>query len=374
MAIMKHKSRRGQGEVFFRLQVTKKEEKRPEGGSYINLAPPAASPKKMPSISMPAPSPKGKIVGLPKMGALQLKKIEDPPFIKHLKDPTRERYPWEVPYSHIGIDESRLLGRGAFGEVYLGMYNEKKVAIKRVLSSIKEIEVLEDFVKEVDLMSKFHHINVLGVEAGSLEYPNLCCITEFMGKGDVHDVLKKGCSWPYKLKLAVQAARGLQYLHHLKPPVVHRDLKSYNFLVADDDRVVLCDFGVSEVLETEANRKATKWGTVNWMPPEVFDKNIYDLKSDVFSFGMVLWEFVTVQVPFGDANPLTVLQLVENGDRPFIPAACPPSFKKLITECWSQSPDQRPDIDLVVKTLEEISLEMEPMDDSPKEISISVPQ
>ncbi len=140
----------------------------------------------------------------------------------------------------------------------------------------------------------------------------------------------------------IQAVSGIQFLHERSPPVAHRDVKSMNFLgtararlafprrvtlaVDASYHVVVADFGTSEALETEANRHAARWGTLNWMPPEVFNGQIYDTKSDIFSFGestaeplfcklsagMVLWELLTGLIPFGEIpNPLQVC-------RPFV--------------------------------------------------------
>jgi len=78
------------------------------------------------------------------------------------------------------------------------------------------------------------------------------------------------------------------------------------------------------------------------MPPEVFDGGIYDTKSDIFSFGMVLWELLTGQIPFGEVPPLQVLQLIDNGERPFLPAGVNPVFAQLIRDCWEEDPEKRP--------------------------------
>ena len=113
--------------------------------------------------------------------------------------------------------------------------------------------------------------------------------------------------------------------------------------------------GASEALETEANRHAARWGTLNWMPPEVFNGQIYDLPSDVFSFGMVLWECLTGAIPFGHiANPLQVLQLIEAGERPPLPPNAEPTFSALVKCCWQAVPEQRPTFASVIATLDKV--------------------
>jgi len=178
-------------------------------------------------------------------------------------------------------------------------------------------------------------------------------MTAYMEKGSVNDVLQnEQPSFELKIKIAKEAALGLQFLHNCKPPIVHRDIKTYNLLVDKDYRVVVADFGVSEALENEENRRATRWGTVNWMPPEVFDGGVYDTKSDIFSFGMVLWELLTGQIPFGEVPPLQVLQLIDSGERPFIPAGVNAVFAQLIRDCWEEDPDKRPTFTEILNKLD----------------------
>jgi len=178
-------------------------------------------------------------------------------------------------------------------------------------------------------------------------------MTALMELGTVNDVLKRGfVSWEQKIRMAKGAAQGLLFLHERTPPIVHRDVKTYNLLLDKDYNVVLADFGVSEALETEDKRFATRWGTVNWMPPEVFDGGVYDTASDVFSFGMVLWELLTGQIPFGDTNPLMVHQLIDSGERPFIPNSCQPLYARLIRKCWETDPEKRPSLGEIIHTLD----------------------
>jgi len=248
------------------------------------------------------------------------------------------------------------LGRGACGLVFKGQFRGRTAAIKRLHKELLQSEgLLEAFVKEIELMAKLNHKNILQFLGACLEYPNISFVTVFMDRGTVNDVIKApgGCAWEIKVKMARGAAEGLKFLHELTPPIVHRDLKSHNLLVDNDYNVVIGDFGVSEALESEDKRFASRWGTVNWMPPEVFDGGVYDCKSDIFSFGMVLWEMLTGQIPFGDdTNPLMVHQLVDGGERPFIPASCHPEFARLIRACWEGDPDKRPYLDAILKSLE----------------------
>jgi len=157
--------------------------------------------------------------------------------------------------------------------------------------------------------------------------------------------------------MAIEAARGMNYLHCSKPPILHRDLKSLNILLDDNWGVRVCDFGFTVVKE-QAMSTTSKAGTAQWMAPEVLKSGRSDEKSDVFSFGIVLWELYTHQAPYPKMKSSIVVQKVlKEGLRPTIPKKCPESVSKLMRDCWNEDPEKRPTFQEIIHELETIQAE-----------------
>lgn len=184
--------------------------------------------------------------------------------------------------------------------------------------------------------------------------PNLCVVTELLS-GTVFDLLHNSSvkmSWKLKLSIAIDTARGLNYLHQHSPPIIHRDLKSPNLLLDGSSRQTkVCDFGLAR---SHSMRVMTgQIGTFQWMAPEVMSNNNYTEKADVYSFGIILWELLTRQLPYANMNPLQVSQQVVHHDmRPNPPKDCPKPYLELMTRCWHKNPRKRPSFDIIVTRLE----------------------
>jgi len=151
------------------------------------------------------------------------------------------------------------------------------------------------------------------------------------------------------LRMAIDTAKGMEYLHSLG--IIHRDLKTGNLLLSDDDRVKVADFGVSRLV-TEKATKAV--GTPMYMAPEILGGEKYALSSDVYSYAFVLWEMVTREVPYGKLTPWEITKGVcEEGLRPEIPEECP--FQELIAVCWSSDASKRPTFTKIINYLLHLS-------------------
>jgi serine/threonine protein kinase len=161
-------------------------------------------------------------------------------------------------------------------------------------------------------------------------------------------------TWPWQLvkRVASGAARGMAYLHHGNPPVLHRDLKSANLLLDEAYTVKVCDFGLSR-LKAQARSMTGNCGTVQWMAPEVLANMDYDEKADVFSYGIILWELLSRECPYEGMTAIQCALAVLNRDkRPDIPKWCPPAFHALIKACVKKDPSERPDFGRVIQTLD----------------------
>ncbi|EQC39453.1 TKL protein kinase [Saprolegnia diclina VS20] len=261
---------------------------------------------------------------------------------------------------------TRKLASGAFGEVWLGQLDGTSVAIKQILPERRHDPVeIKCFLAEIGLMAPLTHPNILTLVgfSWSPEY-NLCFATEYLKHGDLFSCLNRlhdAWSWPIeRLQIALGVARGLVYLHARTPKVIHRDLKSRNILLDDRFQAKITDFGVSRTRAFEETMTAGV-GTALWAAPEVFLGRRYDDKADVYSFGIVLSELDTGNIPFVDhpvfangrkVDPTTVLKLVtmEHATPSFSPS-CPAAIEALAKRCLSFEPSQRPSADDIVTYL-----------------------
>eukprot|EP00010_Vexillifera_abyssalis_P008880 CAMPEP_0201544270 /NCGR_PEP_ID=MMETSP0173_2-20130828/869_1 /ASSEMBLY_ACC=CAM_ASM_000268 /TAXON_ID=218659 /ORGANISM="Vexillifera sp., Strain DIVA3 564/2" /LENGTH=537 /DNA_ID=CAMNT_0047952329 /DNA_START=58 /DNA_END=1668 /DNA_ORIENTATION=+ len=259
----------------------------------------------------------------------------------------------------IAIDKE--LGKGAFGIVYRGKLFGKQVAVKKLINQNVDAETLAAFKKEVAIMSKLRHPNVLLFMGASTEPGNLMIITEMMPRGSVYDLLHDkdvNLSFKSRMKIAKQAALGMNWLHRSKPPFIHRDLKTSNLLVDENFNVKVCDFGLAH-MKSHGNKKQGSYGATGtplWMAPEVLMNKPYDESADMYSFGIVLWELVTGEDPFKDITTYTALldRVVTNGERPELPEKCPSKLKALIKACWDADPKRRPNFDKIIPLFDEI--------------------
>ncbi|RLN32322.1 hypothetical protein BBJ28_00009940 [Nothophytophthora sp. Chile5] len=260
-----------------------------------------------------------------------------------------------IPYSSLYF--TRVLSKGAFGEVWLAQLENTQVAVKRILAEKKHDEKeIECFGAEIKLMALFQHPKIVGFIGVSWSAEqDMCAVTEFMAKGDLYGYLKRRqgkLNWAdHKVFLAEDIADALVYLHSLSPKVIHRDLKSKNILLDDAYRAKLSDFGISRKRSVEETMTAGV-GTIYWTAPEVLMGKKYTEKADIFSFGIVMSEMDTCIVPYSDKRDdsgkklqgMKIVQLViRKALRPSFAANCPAPIKALADRCLDANPDVRPD-------------------------------
>ncbi|XP_018552989.1 insulin-like growth factor 1b receptor isoform X2 [Lates calcarifer] len=286
---------------------------------------------------------------------------------------------WEVAREKISL--SRELGQGSFGMVYEGLAKgvvkdeaETRVAIKTVNESASMRERIE-FLNEASVMKEFncHHVvRLLGVV--SQGQPTLV-IMELMTRGDLKSYLRSlrpKEQWsslslpPLKkmLQMAGQIADGMAYLNANK--FVHRDLAARNCMVAEDFTVKIGDFGMTrDIYETDYYRKGGKGLLpVRWMSPESLKDGVFTTNSDVWSFGVVLWEIATLaEQPYQGLSNEQVLRFVMEGGLLEKPQNCPDMLFELMRMCWQYNPKMRPSF---VEIISSIKDELDP---SFKEVS-----
>ncbi|KAK7140147.1 hypothetical protein R3I94_012679 [Phoxinus phoxinus] len=268
--------------------------------------------------------------------------------------------PVRIPFSELVLQE--IIGVGGFGKVYRGAWKDQEVAVKAARQDPDEdITATADSVKqEAKLFSMLQHPNIIKLEGVCLDEPNLCLVMEYARGGTLNRALTSRRIPPHILvNWAVQIARGMQYLHEeAVVPIIHRDLKSSNILllekIENDDigRKILkiTDFGLAR--EWHKTTKMSAAGTYSWMAPEVIKSSLFSKGSDVWSYGVLLWELLTGEVPYRGIDGLAVAYGVAVNKLTLpIPSTCPEPFAKLMEECWEQDPHIRPSFASILEQL-----------------------
>ena len=260
---------------------------------------------------------------------------------------------WEIDRTTLQFDKK--LGMGNFGEVWSGLWNNSTpVAIKTLKPGTMEVA---DFVAEAQVMKKIHHPNLLQLYAVcTLEEP-IFIVTELMKYGALLDYLRKGdgrgLKMPQLIDMAAQIAGGMAYLE--EHSYIHRDLAARNILVADGNLCKVADFGLARVIKEDIYnpREGTKF-PIKWTAPEAALYNKFSIKSDVWSFGVVICELLTEgAMPYPGMNNRQVLEAVERGYRMPPPDNCPDALYNIMLSCWKREADNRPTFEHLKYQLED---------------------
>ncbi|KAK6783269.1 hypothetical protein RDI58_021066 [Solanum bulbocastanum] len=255
----------------------------------------------------------------------------------------------EIRWEDISLNEE--IGQGAFGVVYHGIWKGSDVAVKVFFGNQCGETTLLDYKKEIDIMKRLRHPNVLLFMGAVSSQEKLAIITEYMPRNNPPLDLKR------HLRMALDVARGMCYLHRRNPPIVHRDLKSSNLLVDKSWTVKVGDFGLSKLKHATFLTANSGRGSPQWMAPEVLRNEPSTEKSDVFSFGVILWELMTECIPWKDLNPLQVVGVVGFMDgRLDIPQKLDPRVSAIILDCWQSKPELRPSFEDICRRMTDIIL------------------
>eukprot|EP00249_Psilotum_nudum_P014021 c24625_g1_i1 orf=199-1584(-) len=263
------------------------------------------------------------------------------------------------------IDDSQLqlgqrVAKGSSGVIYEGMYKGEKVAVKALKSFRSSAWTGVEFCREIVGLLSCQHKNLLHMYGVTFNRCHgLLIITKFMEEGCLHQYLQRRQKLDVQevIQLALGIAEGMSFLH--SRGIVHRDLKSANVLLDEKGNVVIGDLG-NCCLWNEEREIKQELGSYRWMAPEVFADESRTIQltpqSDVYSFGILLWELVTCKLPYADYTDIqAAVAVVMNGLRPSIPEYCFPPLRYIIEKCWSQNPSDRPKFTQIVEMLKIIS-------------------
>eukprot|EP00741_Cyanophora_paradoxa_P015083 tig00020848_g14554.t1 len=291
-------------------------------------------------------------------GVSALKWNMDKLVTKLATSPGKPQYEWEIPNEELHLGSK--LGEGSYGIVYRGNWRGTTVAIKKLKSESLQGSLLQDFRAEIAILGKLRHPNILLYLGASTIEPHLAIVTEFMDGGSMHDLVhpnggSKRLPTPTVIKACSQVAKGLNYLHLSKPKIVHRDMKLMNILVDEFGNAKVADFGLACV-KPDASQLQEQVGTPVYMAPEVFKGKAYDEKTDVYAFGICMWEMVSSDLPFIEwcTSYDTLKNAVIEGFRPQMPDNVDSGLSSLIQSCWAPDPRNRPSMSDVVKKLMEL--------------------
>lgn len=241
----------------------------------------------------------------------------------------------------------RKIGQGQFGDVWQGVFlvNKMKVAIK----TLKEGMNADDFRAEADLMKNLSHPKLIQLYALCTKGEPIYIVTELMVNGSLLDYLQtpvgKRLGIDSLIYIASQIADGMAFLESRN--YIHRDLAARNVLVGENNEVKVADFGLARVVKDyHTNIYAAREGTkfpIKWTAPEAAVYNKFSVKSDVWSFGIVLTEIVTYgRTPYPSMSNQEVLQQVLHSYRMPQPSGCPNRLYEIMLNCWKKEPEERP--------------------------------
>ncbi|XP_071118990.1 tyrosine-protein kinase CSK-like isoform X1 [Haliotis cracherodii] len=243
--------------------------------------------------------------------------------------------------------EWEKIGKGEFGNVYKGVYKGQAVAIKQLKDKDKAEQT---FLKEASVMTSLRHANLVQL-IGVVLSDEFFLVTEFMGKGNLVEYLRsRGRSVITKkdqINFATDTCAAMDYLESKN--LVHRDLAARNVLVHENGTAKVSDFGLAkfEDFSTDGGKFPIKWTA-----PEALRDNAFTNKSDMWSFGILLWEIYSFgRVPYPRIPLADVVVHVERGYRMEAPECCPPEVYTIMKKAWALKPDDRPTFHLVLEEL-----------------------
>ncbi|XP_050295852.1 mitogen-activated protein kinase kinase kinase 7 [Anthonomus grandis grandis] len=258
----------------------------------------------------------------------------------------------EIDPSEVELLE--VVGEGSFGVVHRGIWNNTHVAIKNITRDAEK----KAFLIEVRQLSRVEHENIVKLYGACTRGQHFFLVMEYAEGGSLFNVLHKsalGYTMAHAMSWACQCARGVAYLHGMKPkPLIHRDLKPPNLLlISGGVHLKICDFGTAADKNTYMTNNK---GSAAWMAPEVFSTSRYTEKCDVFSWGIILWEVIARRKPFYNqsSSAFSIMWAVHKGKRPPLIRNCPPCIEKLMVESWHHIPDNRPSMEQIVCKMENI--------------------
>jgi hypothetical protein len=264
---------------------------------------------------------------------------------------------------------SRIVGEGSFGRVWSGQWRNNSVAVKEFVfaqaaisgGSLERNNIIEEIVGEAGVMACLRHPKILQLYGCSLTMQAIWIVSEFCSRGSLRMLLNdKSVDLPFlkKISICLDVADGMLYLHTRNPPIIHRDIKSHNLFITEPSPghfvAKIGDWGSARAVALTGAKSMTHGvGTACWLAPEVINFAHASKDSDVYAFGIVLWEVFTRQEVHEGLSAAQIIAKVANeGLRPTVPRDCP--WASIMTECWRQDASERPGFHKIMTSLSKI--------------------
>ncbi|XP_062851907.1 serine/threonine-protein kinase B-raf [Trichomycterus rosablanca] len=327
---------------------------RSDGGSTTGLSatPPASLPGSLTNVKMPQKSP------CQQRERKSSSSSEDRNKMKTLgrRDSSDD---WEIPEGQITLGQR--IGSGSFGTVYKGKWHGD-VAVKMLNVTAPTPQQLQAFKNEVGVLRKTRHVNIL-LFMGYTTKPQLAIVTQWCEGSSLYHhlhIIETKFEMIKLIDIARQTAQGMDYLH--AKSIIHRDLKSNNIFLHEDLTVKIGDFGLATVKSrwSGSHQFEQLSGSILWMAPEVIrlqDKNPYSFQSDVYAFGIVLYELMSGALPYSNINNRDqIIFMVGRGylsaDISKVRSNCPKAMKRLMADCLKKKREERPLFPQILASIE----------------------
>ncbi|KAG0252763.1 hypothetical protein DFQ27_007864, partial [Actinomortierella ambigua] len=267
----------------------------------------------------------------------------------------------EVEVSQRPTNVGEHIGSGPYGFVHSAEKSGKSCVVKTL--SLRHADFLRgDIEKEAAVLQTLVHEHITEFYGAEFAGPRIHLFAERVENGSLADqIVRTEMDWATKCRLGHEIAQGLLYIHN--NGILHRSLKGTNVLLTRDLAAKICDFGLPTVRELKQLRPDVESTSgLRWMAPELLTvKPAFSIKSDMYAFGMVLWEMAArCTTPFKKmSDDITVMNLVKDQEREVLPADTPPAYASLVMSCWSHDPTERPKANQVQHLSGSLWLEVE---------------
>lgn len=284
---------------------------------------------------------------------VDVEEIAIPESARRKQEIAKSEVSWVARFDEIDVKES--VGKGAIGDYSRAYWKSREVVMKVFVNQkLKDDDMLR-LLGDASYMSTLTHPNILGFHAVCLENNHLCMLSDFMHRGNLKAMLADSSiqlPMSRRVRIAQEIANGMAFLTGLSEPDMqkHDNLKSNNILIGKDWEVKVSDYGQSNIKDLA--RTMTSVGSVAWTAPEILiGEEPATPKIATFSFGVILWEILTRQIPYAGEHPIRVVTKILGGYRPPIPPGTPPLWAEIIAECLEGNPADRPSWDTIISKL-----------------------